>query len=114
MGVRNGPTKLLLLSGLVSCRNRRRKRLQEFSQFNKQVIDIHSMHECPIFQSVKVHGETFATTHLQIAEKANGFGVCADDCVYRGIFIDDKHEFGSLFYLPLVSPYASIESILKQ
>ena len=55
-----------------------------------QGINIHTMHQCTIFERIKLNGKTTPATHLQTFEKPHGLWMSSDYFTNSSLF-GDKH-----------------------
>ena len=75
--------------------DRDRQVFQKLFELTNQGVDLHAVHQGPVFQGVKFYGKATATGHLLVVEKPHGFGVGIENLVDRGIFIDIHNEFSN-------------------
>ena len=76
--------------------NVRRKGRNEMIELLDQGINIHTMHQCTIFERIKLNGKTTPATHLQTFEKPHGLWMSSDYFTNSGLFGDKLYHPKSL------------------
>ena len=75
--------------------DRDRQGFQKLFELANQGVDLHAVHQGPVFQGIKFYGKATAAGHLLFFEKPHCFGVSIENLVDRGIFIDIHNDYSN-------------------
>ena len=75
--------------------DRDRQGFQKLFELANQGVDLHAVHQGPVFQGIKFYGKATAAGHLLFFEKPHCFRVSIENLVDRGIFIENHNDYSN-------------------